>query len=244
MNLQIKVTINDTDRLLLPDADVIPIINLLLLELFFKQKQEQALLRSEKMILYFLLKQIAFQCIVISADQLSVFATTAKRHSLSFHTMEHPDDKYLCLFFKDTDIYDVNEIIKNQGITVVENFGAIKSIDPDYERHVHVIRRFTDDESIFEVAALYEEYTEPEGLIEECKNYTKALLSSIVLGEMNQANAIKGIAFSDLYINVSDADILNFESSSELKGGCGTTDYFVKMENVRRCAVKKRSTGG
>ena len=63
MSVPIKVNINGYKILIQPDKEIETVFSCLLIDIFCKQVAETDLVRSEKVILFLLLKEIPFQCV-------------------------------------------------------------------------------------------------------------------------------------------------------------------------------------
>ena len=237
MSVLLTVEVNGIDKQLKPDSEVLSIVNLMLINVFFKQFGDEALVRSEKMILYFLLKGIPFQCIGINIEQYEAFKEAAKRLSVSYHPLEHPIlKKRVCLFYREADAVSVNEIIKNTGIRIIKNFGLIQSEDPNYLQHSKAARHFLNGDKLLDVYGLFDDYTSNGGSLEDCKKYLIALVSGPVLEDMKNSNLLEGICFKGFVMDLNDSELkgLNPEST----GGHGTTNYFEKLRLLNLEATK------
>lgn len=238
MSVPINVKINDRCKLLTPDKDIQPVLNCILIELFCKQQAEIEMVRSEKMLLFFLFKEIPFQCVVIKKEQLAAFKEAVKMFNIAYHVAEHVSDPNLqVLFFKEKDSVSFNEIIRNNNIEVLEDLGLIQAEDPNIEQHERSAMHYLTGDSLMDFKMLYINYLNDGGTHEECEAYMKAIASGPLFETLMQSSKIKGIQFSGFKINADDSELRELNPESEMKGGNGTTNYFERAKQIKMQAT-------
>lgn len=238
MSVPISVMINDKNKILIPDKDIQPVVNCLLIELFCKQADEKELVRSEKMLLFFLVKDIPFQCVVIHKEQLAAFKEAVKMFNIAYHTTEYillPELQVL--FFREADSVSFNEIIKNNDIEIIENLGVVKPEEPDNEQHERAAMHYLSEDSYIDFQLLYVNYIDDGGTPDECESYMKAVASGPLFDTLMQNGKIKGIRFNGFKVNVEDSDLRDLDPDSNMKGGFGTTNYFERAKQLKTQAA-------
>lgn len=234
MSVPVSIEINETKKTLIPDRDIEIIINCFLIDLFCKQQSSIDLVRSEKLILLFLLKEIPFKCIAIPKNKLDAFKEAVKLFNLPYHALDFeltPDLQFL--FYREIDSVNLNEVLKNNSIEVVEDLGCIKIEDDKLKQHTQAALHYLSDDELLDFQKLFINYMEDGGTIEECKAYMKAMASGPLFETLIQSNQIKGIKISGFKINTSDQDIRDFVPESEIKGGNGSTNYLEKAKLIK-----------
>lgn len=233
MSVPINIEINGINKIINPDREIESVVNCMLIDIFCKQISDDELVRSENMLLFFLLKEIQFQCVVIRNEQLATFKEAVKRYNLAYHAAEHvsnPD--YQVLFFRVADTVTFNEIIKNNEIEIIEDLGFIKSEDPNIEQHKNSALYHLNEEALVDFYKLFCIYMEDGGTIEECRNYMRAMAAGPLFETLIQSKQIKGIKFSGFTVDTEDQSLIELDPESEMKGGKGTTDYFAKIRAI------------
>lgn len=241
MSVPIKVNINGSKKLIQPDKEIETVFTCLLIDIFCKQVAETDLVRSEKVILFLLLKEIPFQCVVISNEQLDKFKEAAKRYNIAYHVSEYVSlPSYQVLFFREADSVTFNEIIHNNDIDTVVNLGQIKSEDPDIEQHERAAMANLSDDGMLDIYKLFLNYTDDGGTVEEFKAYIRTMAIGPLFETLLQSNQIKGIKFDELFVPDNEPELQELDPESVMKGGHGTTDYFAKIKAIEREASNGR----
>lgn len=239
MSVPICIVLNGLKKLIQPDKDIQTVFNCLLIDIFCKQVAEEELVRSEKVILFLLLKEIPFQCVVITKDQLDKFKESAKRYNIAYHVSEHILSPELqVLFFREADSVTFNEIIHNNNISVIINLGSIRSEDPDMEQHKRAAMANLSDEGMLDIYKLFLNYTDDGGTVEELKNYLRTMAIGPLFETLMQSNQIKGIKFDELFVPTDEPELQELDPESAMKGGHGTTDYFEKIKAIEKEALR------
>lgn len=238
MSVPISVKINDKNKVIIPDKDIQPVVNCLLIELFCKQAAEKELVRSEKMILFFLVKDIPFQCVVIHKEQLSAFKEAVKMFNIAYHTTEYAFlPEMQVLFFKEADSVSFNEVIKNNDIEIIEDLGVVKSEEPGNEQHERAAMHYLTGDSLIDFQMLYVNYISDGGTPEECESYMKAVASGPLFDTLMQNSKINGIQFNGFKVNIDDSELRDLDPDSNMKGGFGTTNYFERAKQLKTQAA-------
>ncbi len=238
MSVPINVKINDKNKLLVPDKFIQPVINCLLIELFCKQASEIELVRSEKMILFFLFKEIPFQCVAIPKEKLPEFKEAAKQFNIAYHTTPDIESKELqILFFRESDSVSVNEIIRNNNIEVAEELGLVKPEDTEIAQYEKAAMHYLTGDALMDFHMLYVNYLSDGGTPEECENYMKAISSGPLFETLMQSSKIKGIQFNGFKINADDSELRELDPDSNMKGGHGTTNYSERAKQIKMQAT-------
>lgn len=234
MSVPVHVEINEQEKLLIPDRDIETTINCFLISIFCKQHSSEELVRSEKMLLFLLLKEIPIQCIVIETEQLDAFKDAIKMHDVGYHASPHisnPD--YQVLFYREIDSITVNEVIRNKQIEVIADLGSLKTEDPDLEQHTNSATQFVNDDELLDFYKLFMNYMQDGGTVDEYETYMKSMAAGPLFETLIQTGQIKGIKISELKIAADDPDLRVFDPDSELKGGHGTTNYFERAKQIK-----------
>lgn len=234
MSVPINIEINGINKLLNPDKDIEEVFNCFLIEMFCKELSGKELVRSEKMILFFLLKEIPFQCVVIRTEQLAIFKEAIKMYSIAYHAIEHVCGSELqVIFFRDADSVSFNEVIRNNNIEIIENLGSIKSEDPDIERHEKTALLHLNDDELMDFFKLFKNYLDDGGTIEECESYMKNMAAGPLFETLLESGRIRGVKFKELTVQPNDPELKDLDPDSEMKGGRGSTNYFERSKQIK-----------